>query len=208
MDAAKTRFAGRLRPLRRLTDDDLAAAAAAGDQRAFGVIFERYHAPLYRYSAGILLDSELAADALQKTMLAAMAGLKGEERPTALRPWLYGIAHDESTALLGDRGDDEPAPEDALDRLGGAPEADAATHGRRTELLSGLGELPEEQRSALLLRELNRLEFADIAAVLGITSTAARQAVLSARRSLQGVDGGGSSTCDAMQTEMSASHAR
>src|SRR3954471_1179599 len=100
MDGAKTGFARRLRPLRRLSDDELAALAAGGDQHAFGVIFERYHEPLYRYSAALLRNPELAADVLQTTALAAMQGLKEGERTIPLRPWLHRIVHDQSLALL------------------------------------------------------------------------------------------------------------
>jgi len=208
MEGAKTRAAGRFRPLRRLSDDDLTAAVAAGDQRAFGVVFERYHAPLYRYCAGILRDAELAADALQNTMLAAMRGLKSEERSIALRPWLYRIAHNESISLLRGRPTDERLSEDALARLGVAPEVDGPTRARLMELLSDMRDLPEQQRAALLRRELNGLEYEEVGAALDITSNAARQAVFKARRSLQAVDAGRSATCDAMQTEMSANDRR
>src|SRR3954454_7703799 len=150
MDGAKKGFARRLRPLRRLNDDDLAAAAAGGDARAFGVIFERYHEPLYRYCAAMLGAPDRAAAALQQTMLAAMSGLKEGERTVALRPWLHRIAHEQSLALIAERGSDAPS----------------------------------RQRSALLLHEMNDLEYAEVAAVLGISTTAARQAVREARRKL------------------------
>jgi DNA-directed RNA polymerase specialized sigma24 family protein len=180
MDGGKTRFAARLRPLRRLSDDDLAAAAAGGDQRAFGVIFERYHAPLYRYCAGILRNSELAAAALQKTMLAALRGLKGKERSVALRPWLYRIANDEAASLLHAR-----------------PSREALSQ-------SELRDLPERQRSALLLRELNELDYDELAAALEITPSAARQEVFNARRALEPAGGARSPACLPIQTEMSA----
>src|SRR3954453_4785061 len=154
MDGAKKGFARRLRPLRRLNDDDLAAAAAGGDQRAFGVIFERYHEPLYRYCAAILDHSRLAADTLQKTMLAAIDGLKEGERSIALRPWLHRIANEQSLELLEKRG----------------------------------SKPPERERAALLLHEMNDLEYAEVGAVLGITTTAARQAVREARRAAASAD--------------------
>src|SRR3954462_3645452 len=150
MQGAKTGFAGRLRPLRRLNDDDLAAAAASGDARALGVIFERHHESLYRYCAALLDDPELTAAALQSTMLAAKRGLEDGDRPIALRPWLHQTAPAESLALL---------------EAGGWP-------------------MPELEHSAVLLHEMNGLEYAEVAATLGITTSAARQAVREARASL------------------------
>src|SRR5690242_9770271 len=108
MDGARRGLARRLRPLRRLTDGDLAAAAVGGDPRALGVIFERYHEPLYRYCAALLGDADLAAAALQTTMLAAREGLRKALPPTALRAWLHAIANAASLALIEARGQSEP----------------------------------------------------------------------------------------------------
>src|SRR3954452_23214714 len=124
----------RFRPMRRLTDDELAAAVAAGDQRAFGVVFERYHEPLYRYCLSILRDPELAADALQNTMIAALRGLEGEERAIALRPWLYRIAHNQSISLVRRRREEEPFSDEAA-VAAVATGVDSATRARVAELL-------------------------------------------------------------------------
>jgi DNA-directed RNA polymerase specialized sigma24 family protein len=150
MDGANRGLARRFRPLRRLNDDDLTAAAAGGDPRALGVIFERYHEPLYRYCAALLGDAGLAASALQTTMLAAREGLNEGMPPTAMRPWLHAIAHAASLALIRERRQSEPRVE----------------------------------RSALLLHEMNGLDYAEVAAALGITRTAARRAALDARDAL------------------------
>src|SRR3954452_9607144 len=108
MDGAKRGFAKRFRPLRRLSDDAWAAAPAGVDPLALGVFFERYHEPLYRYCAALLGDPDLAAAALQTTMLAAREGLKEGMPPTALRAWLHVIAHAASLALLQARRQTEP----------------------------------------------------------------------------------------------------
>src|SRR4051812_714933 len=176
---------GRFRPLRRLTDDELAAAVAAGDARAFGVVFERFHQPIYRYCLSILHDQELAADALQNTMIAALRGLEGEERAIALRPWLYRIAHNQSISLIRRRRDEEPFEEGAVAGAGAVAALpaglDSSTRARVEELMADLRELPEQQRSALLLRELTGLEYDEVATTLSITPNGARQAVFKAR---------------------------
>ena len=214
MDQTKTRAGHtdvarrrRFRPLRRLSDDELAAAVAAGDRRAFGAIFERYHQPLFRYCASIVGDRDQAADALQNTMIAALRGLEGEERAIALRPWLYRIAHNQSISLIRRRRPEEPLDVETLDRLGaataGATAADAATRERLQEMLGDLRELPEQQRSALLLRELTGLEYDEVGTALAITPNGARQAVFKARRALQLSVVGRSAECDSVQSSMS-----
>lgn len=180
---------------------------AAGDRRAFGTIFERYHEPLYRYCLSLLGHKELAADALQNTMIAALRGLQGEARSIALRPWLYRIAHAESVSLARGRLE-EPPGEEALERLGVGASVDTATRGRLDVLLVDLRSLPEGQQSALLLRELVGLEYEEVGSALEITADAARQAVLKARRSLLAVETGRPSGCDAVQSSMSANDRR
>ena len=58
--------------LRLLGDDRLARRAAAGDQQAFAVLYQRHHQGLFRYCRAILGNAEDAADALQNTMAAAL----------------------------------------------------------------------------------------------------------------------------------------
>lgn len=203
-------MATRFKPLRRLDDDALAAEAATGNERALELIVERYQGPLYRYCTGILGDPDQAADAVQNTMVSALGGLAGEKRSIALRPWLYRIAHNESISLMRKRRPDSlVGPEEELERVGGAAlVADSATRARLAELLSDLRELPERQRSAILLRELNGLEYEEVAAALAISSNAARQAVFKARQSLQATAAGRTARCEPVQASMSANDRR
>ena len=168
--------------LRLLSDDRLARRAAEGDRGAFAVIFERHHQGLYRYCRAILRHDEDARDALQTTFTRAIAALDGETRSVAIKPWLYRIAHNETISLLRRR-----RPCDALEAqpeaasAAPAPEDRVLTSERMRQLLADLEQLPERQRWALLLRELNDLTYADIAAAITTTEQAARQSVYEAR---------------------------
>ena len=164
-----------------MSDEELAAAVAAGEQRAFGVIFERYHEPLYRFCAGVLGHPDSAADALQRTTLEAMRELKKGKPPIDVGPWLYRIAHEQAAVLLEGEGTAEAAA---------APEGGLAEQ---------LRELPDQQRSALLLRELNGLEYPEVAAALSMSPWAARRAVREARESLEPVESERSAARDAQR---------
>src|SRR5437763_11460276 len=141
--------------LRLARDDRLARLAASGDSRAFAVIYERYHQPIYRYCHSILQDPDDAADALQNAMLKAMRSLERTERDIALKPWLFRIAHNEAISLVRRR-----RPTSDLDTVDGpvahtaSAADDAATRDRLSQLVDDLRELPDRQRGALLMREL------------------------------------------------------
>src|SRR3954451_1595543 len=96
-------------PQRLLTDERLLRLVAAGNPQAFGSIYARYHAPLYAYCRSIVRDPDDARDALQNTMLKALAALGPGKAPAlAIKPWLFRIAHNESISLRRKRRPSEP----------------------------------------------------------------------------------------------------
>src|SRR5689334_306010 len=70
----------------------LVARARAGDQAAFGEIFDQYQTPLVNYLYRVVGDWELAADLAQDTFLKAYQALPRTDEPLQLGPWLYRIA--------------------------------------------------------------------------------------------------------------------
>jgi RNA polymerase sigma factor (sigma-70 family) len=183
-------------------DERLSRRASAGDRRAFAAIFRRYHQPLFRYCLAILGDREDAEEALQNAMVKVMGALPGEERRIELKPWLYRIAHNESVDLLRRRRQTRvldaelPAPGPGLAE-------DAATRERLAGLIADLGELPERQRQALVLRELAGLKFSEIGAALGTSAAVARQTLYEARQGLRRMDEGREMSCQRVSRAIS-----
>ena len=191
--------------LRALGDDRLVRLAAAGDERAFEAIYERYHQALYRYCRSIVGNSEDAADALQSTMASALRGLSGEERTITLKPWLFRIAHNESISLLRKRRAHAPIDDDfELE----APEDDPAMRQRLRELVADLKQLPEAQRSALVMHELSGLRYREIGEALGTTDKHARQIVFEARTALHDMAEGRAMECESVQRAISDNDGR
>jgi len=187
--------------LRSLGDDRLGRLAAAGDERAFAVVYERYHQPLYRYCRSIVGNPEDAADALQNTMAAALRGLSGETREVRLKPWLFRIAHNECISMLRDRRP-HLAIDESLELI--APDgADATTRERLRQLVADLQELPTAQRSSLVMRELSGLGYDEIAVALGATVAAARQSVFEARSALHEFAEGRAMECESVRRALS-----
>jgi RNA polymerase sigma factor (sigma-70 family) len=192
-------------PLRLLPDDRLARSAARGETRAFAAIFQRYHQELYRYCRAILRDAGEAEDALQNTMIRVLGALPGEEREIALRPWLYRVAHNEAISLLRQR---EPVAEPEHELTVAGPEHHSETSERLRGLVSDLEALPERQRSALVMRELSGIDYAEIGAALGSSSAGAKQVVYEARVALKEMAEGRVTACSEVQRELSAADGR
>jgi RNA polymerase sigma factor (sigma-70 family) len=186
---------------RLLGDERLARMAADGDERAFAAIYRRYGQELHRYCTAILGNAEDAADALQNTMASAVRALPGERREIALKPWLYRVAHNEAISLLRQR---RPGVELDPDRLTvPAADADAATIERLRQLVDDLGQLPDRQRSALVMRELSGLSFKEIAASLNCSAQGARQLVYETRLALREMAEGREVECDRVRRAIS-----
>jgi RNA polymerase sigma factor (sigma-70 family) len=160
------------------------ARVRAGDERAFELVFDRYHRSLLAFCRHMLGSGEEAEDALQHTFLAAYRALRTTERPIRLKAWLYTIARNRCLSLLRARREQV-----AFDEGHAAADGLAADVDRRAELrglLADLEQLPEEQRAALVLFELGDHSHDEIAEVLGVRREKVKALVYQARESLAG----------------------
>jgi RNA polymerase sigma factor (sigma-70 family) len=181
--------------MRFATDERLVARAKRGDRRAFEAIFERYHQDLYRFCLTLVGSRQDAEDALQATMVKVLRSLPGERRQIRLRPWIYRVARNESIDMVRRRRETVAVVPERL-ASGPALAETAEARERLGRLIDDLGELPERQRAALVMRELGDLEFGEIAAALETSAEAARQAVYEARVSLRQMEAGREMSCD------------
>ncbi|HEU4944669.1 MAG TPA: sigma-70 family RNA polymerase sigma factor, partial [Solirubrobacterales bacterium] len=177
------------------------------DQRAFAAIYRRYHQGIYRFCLSILGRPEDAQEALQNTMVKALRSLPGEEREIQLKPWLYRVAHNESIDLVRKRRE---GPELDASRASGAAEIaeTVALRERLGRLLADLGELPERQRSALVMRELAGLGYEQIGEAFDSSPSVARQTVYEARLSLCELEAGREMGCDQVTRQLSEADGR
>lgn len=166
-----------------LSDERLARLVGGGSERAFAVIYERYHQRLYRYCRSILHDDADAQDALQSALAGAFGALRRGQRDAPLRPWLFRIAHNEAISLVRRRGDVGELTE-TVEQAVPSAEDRAGERARLALLVADLHELPERQRGALLMHELSGLAHKEIAIALGTSAGAAKQAIFEARGAL------------------------
>lgn len=155
-----------------VNDDQLARRIRRGEPRAFDDLFDRHAGPLLRYLTGMTGSRPVAEDLLQETMLSIYRHIDHYEERGAFRGWIYRIATNQALSHLRRRRTVESAgvvdpdslptgaPSDALDRLQGAEEAEAARRAVAT--------LPAEQRAVLMLRINGELSIEEIARALEI----------------------------------------
>src|SRR3954451_15103762 len=170
-------------------------------QPDFEAVYQRHHQALYRYCRSILRHEQDAQDALQNTMTRAFAALQTERRDLELRPWLFLIAHNEAVTILRRR-----RRMSALDEslgVAGAIEDRVLERETLRLLRHDLEELPDRQRCALVLRELNGLGHDEIATVLGIPPTAVKQAIFEGRSALLRCRDGRDAACDEIRRILS-----
>src|SRR3954468_6268534 len=170
--------------LRVQTDERLAEVVAAGHDRAFEAIVERYRRPLLRYLRRLLSET-LAEDVVQATFINAWSSLRTGTDVRDLRPWLYRIAHNAAINSLKKVGE---AMEDVPESAGGFATETAAELERRDEMqraLTSIAALPSRQRAALLAVAVDGRAHSDVAAELGLTDGAVRQLVHRARATLR-----------------------
>jgi RNA polymerase sigma factor (sigma-70 family) len=168
----------------RLRNDDatLVRRTQAGDEQAFAAIFERHHAPLLAYCRHMLGNRDDGEDALQQAFIKAHRALLGGTTPRDLRPWLYAIARNCCLSAIAARRP-TTALEDHTPALAGLSDEVRRREDLR-ELLDGIGRLPEDQRSALLLAELEDLSHQAIATVVGCPVSKVKALIYQARSAL------------------------
>jgi RNA polymerase sigma factor (sigma-70 family) len=152
-------------PLLRLQSDErLVALVRRGNSVAFEVLVSRYSSRLLAFCRHLLGSREDAEDVLQEVLAAAFNAMLADEREINVRPWLYRIARNR---CLNHLRRIQAVGVDSMDvHLSdfGASTADKV-HDRETfRLLVGdINQLPETQRTALVLREMDALSYDQIA---------------------------------------------
>jgi RNA polymerase sigma factor (sigma-70 family) len=172
--------------LRAQPDRRLVTLVREGYEAAFEEIVRRYGRPLGRYAASIV--GGRSEDVLQEAFVKALPALQRADAEIELRPWLFRIVRN---TALNDLRDSPPSPELLAEALAGGrnPADELEQREQLADLMRRLRELPEPQRAAIVMRELEGLGHEEIAAALGLSGGGARQAIYRARQALR--DGAG-----------------
>jgi RNA polymerase sigma-70 factor (ECF subfamily) len=167
-------------------DDEAMRRLAAGDSTALAELFDRHRERLFGFLRHIVSDPSLAEDLLSETFLRIYRQRQRFRRGACFVPWMLTIARNLALgelrkqrvrALFLRRAERDPSGETD----GWSPEQDTLCR----DVHLALRRLPEDQRSAVILREFEELSYLEIGQVLGCTEQAARARVYRARASLR-----------------------
>jgi RNA polymerase sigma factor (sigma-70 family) len=203
--ASRRGLLARRSPLLKLQGDEkLIAMARSGNASAFEMIVDRYQGRLLGFCRQMLGSTEDAEDILQEVFVNAYRAMLADEREINLRPWLYRIARNRCLNHL------RKPTADAQESMDMVPEVEAAStaekvHNREEfrQIISDVNKLPETQRSALLLREMEALSYEEIATAMDTTVPSVKSLLVRARISLAEASQARLLTCGEVRVELS-----
>ena len=157
-------------------DGALTARALAGHEDAYRLLMARHRGAVHRFIRAQVADADTALDIVQDSFIAAFAHLGRDDRARPFRHWMIRIAlnkcrdHRRRQIVRGFFARARPLDE-GLHVAGAEPGADVEIGGRQElrRARQAIDALPEKLRAVLLLRAVEGMSQAEVAALLGVS---------------------------------------
>lgn len=167
----------------------LVARVKSGDTQAFEELFIRYQRQVMRTASRLLGNVEDAGDAVQEVFLRLHKYLHRFDEEREFSPWLYQVTVNVCREIAAKRPGsqmlslDQEQERGALDHLTSAhnQEQEFGAAQERQMIAEAIASLPEKERAALVLRDLEGLDTSEVARLLGSTETTIRSQISMAR---------------------------
>ena len=176
--------------------DELIRRAQAGDDAAFGAIFEHHSRFVYKFIYSMLGDRSGRAEELtQETFLAAYKNIRSLRGEAGLRTWLCAIAKNlvykflRSRGKEGLNGGEEAASLRVADDKNVLPDREFLSKELNGVIRAALARLDEDKRLVFVLKELQHLSYKEISEITGASvpklKTDLHRAKIEMRRALR-----------------------
>ena len=180
------------------TDEALVTAAQAGDREAVDSLIRRHQSRIFNFALTLTAGGADAEDLAQETFIRAFRGLSRFRGESSFRNWLYRIAVNAARTRRAQQARqaavwearvevDDLAERHPARAAGSVEQADSVEQAmiRRQALDRALAALPHDLRAAVVLRDVEGLEYREIAAVLRIPDGTVMSRIFRARRLLR-----------------------
>ncbi len=169
----------------------LIAETLAGDSAAFGLLVTKYQNRLYNSVAHMTGDAEDAKDTVQDAFVQAFVKLESFRQSSGFYTWLYRIAfnlsisrHRRKKSAVSVERLRESSGHEPIEP-GEGPEGHAKQNETCRQVREAIAQLPEEQRSVLVLREIDGCDYESIASILEVPIGTVRSRLSRARLGLR-----------------------
>ncbi|MSR14442.1 MAG: RNA polymerase sigma factor RpoE [Gammaproteobacteria bacterium] len=178
------------------TDQALVARAQHGDQRAFELLVTRYQHKILKLVSRYVRDRDDAMDVAQDTFIKAYKALKRFRGDSAFYTWLYRVAINTAKNYLTANArrplevdrvdvDGESVDIEELQKNLETPEKLLLVDEMRRTIFGTIDELPDDLRTAIMLREIDGLSYEEIAVAMDCPIGTVRSRIFRAR---EGID--------------------
>ena len=158
------------------TDEELVARSRSGDAESFNLLINRWERPIYALAYRVIGREEDARDVTQETFLRAFRGLAAFKGQAKFSSWLYRIALNlcrdwirrKKRSPMATLPEDVELEDLASDAGPAETVEDLVSRRELSELVeAAMARLPEEQRTAIILKEYHGMTFQEIADLQG-----------------------------------------
>lgn len=178
-----------------LIDSELVVRVQRGDKSAFDLLVRKYQNRIVRLVSRYIRNPDEALDVAQDTFIKAYRAIGGFRGESAFYTWLYRIAINTAKNQLASRkkeyleSDLNLGEAESLDDLGllpdqVSPESLLLTEELRKTIFSTIDSLPEEIKTAIMLREMECLSYEEIAEVMSCPIGTVRSRIFRAREAI------------------------